>query len=112
MRGDLIGAGTCAFIGVLVVLLQIPAGTGPAQASDRSTLVETGVHRWGFGIEQAIDSANLLLYAQAHAYDPTIVGFPCNEVLKRPCGTDNKDGPIKLPAASWQGFVIGARIQF
>ncbi|HEY7550375.1 MAG TPA: porin [Hyphomicrobiaceae bacterium] len=81
------------------------------------TLVDTEVHRWGFGVEQAVDSANLLLYAQAHFYDPTLVGFPCTfdpdpkNPGKTVCGGDPSQ-TTKLPAASWQGFVVGARIQF
>jgi hypothetical protein len=76
------------------------------------TLVETEVRRWGVGIEQAIDSANLLLYAQAHFYDPAIRGFPCDTVGVSPCGTDRRDEITSLPAASWQGVVVGARVQF
>jgi hypothetical protein len=73
------------------------------------TLVDTEVHRWGFGAEQAIDAANMLLYAQAHFYEPTIVGSAC----KPPnCAYDPTQPTTKLPAASWQGFVVGARIQF
>jgi hypothetical protein len=75
------------------------------------TLVRTEVQRWGIGIEQGVDAANLLLYAQAHFYDPTIEGFPCKEVLVSPCGGDPST-TIRLPAASWQGVVVGARIQF
>jgi hypothetical protein len=81
------------------------------------TLVDTEVHRWGFGVEQAIDSANLLLYAQAHFYDPALVGFPCTfdpdpkNPGKTVCGGDPSQ-TTRLPAASWQGFVVGARIQF
>jgi hypothetical protein len=77
------------------------------------TLVDTQVRRWGFGIEQALDAANMLLYAQAHFYDPIIVGYPCTFDGPDPkvCGGDPSK-TAKLPAASWQGFVIGARIQF
>lgn len=84
------------------------------------TLVDTQVRRWGFGIEQAVDAANMLLYAQAHFYDPSIVGFPCD--FKDPKDPKDPTGPkvcggdpsktAKLPAASWEGFVVGARIQF
>lgn len=73
------------------------------------TLVDTEVHRWGFGAEQAIDTSNMLIYAQAHFYDPTIIGSEC----KPPnCAFDPTQPTAKLPAASWQGFVVGARIQF
>jgi hypothetical protein len=74
------------------------------------TLVETEVRRWGFGVEQAVDASNLLLYAQAHFYDPTIMGSACEGP---DCAFDPVKNPVtRLPAASWQGFVVGARIQF
>jgi hypothetical protein len=73
------------------------------------TLVDIDVHRWGLGAEQAIDAANMLVYAQAHFYDPTIVGSAC---APPGCAFDPAQPTTKLPAASWQGFVIGARIQF
>src|SRR5262245_5503913 len=75
------------------------------------TLTSTQVRRWGFGIEQGFDAAATILYAQAHFYDPKIVGYPCDFVKPDVCGGD----PTKttsLPAGSWQGFVFGARIQF
>jgi len=83
------------------------------QAVQWGTLVDTQVRRWGFGMEQALDAANMLLYAQAHFYDPSIVGYPCTFAGPDPkvCGGDPSK-TTKLPAASWQGFVIGARIQF
>jgi len=74
------------------------------------TLVETQVRRWGFGVEQAVDASNLLLYAQAHFYDPTIMGSACEGP---DCAFDPVKNPVtRLPAAPWQGFVVGARIQF
>jgi hypothetical protein len=73
------------------------------------TLVDTEVHRWGFGAEQAIDAGNILIYAQAHFYDPTIIGSACKPPS---CAFDPSQATTKLPAASWQGFVVGARIQF
>ena len=76
------------------------------------TLVDTEVRRWGLGLEQAVDAANLLLYAQAHFYDPSIAGFPCTfDKDPKVCGGDPSQ-TSKLPAASWQGVVVGARIQF
>src|SRR5262245_32757960 len=75
------------------------------------TLVDTAVRRWGFGAEQAVDAASMLIYAQAHFYDPRIVGYPCTFVDPNVCGGDPSQ-TAKLPAASWQGFVMGARIQF
>ena len=81
------------------------------QEVEWGTLVDTQVRRWGFGIEQALDSANMLLYAQAHFYDPRIMGYPCLFAVPDVCGGNPSD-TTKLPAASWQGFVVGARIQF
>jgi hypothetical protein len=77
------------------------------------TLLDTQVVRWGVGAEQAFDAAGLLLYAQAHFYDPTLIGYPCGfEDDPNVCGGDPSKGIAKLPAAAWQGFVVGARIQF
>jgi porin-like protein len=96
-------------------ILSIVPGTG--EEVPWGTLVDTEVRRWGLGVEQAVDSASLLLYAQAHFYDPTLIGFPCTfppdpkDPTKTVCGGD-PSATTKLPAASWQGFVVGARIQF
>jgi hypothetical protein len=57
------------------------------------------------------DPGNLLLCAQAHLYDPGIAGFPCTSDNPKVCGGDPSQ-TSKLPAASWQGAVVGARIQF
>lgn len=82
-----------------------------ALAVQWGTLVDTQVRRWGFGIEQALDAASMLVYAQAHFYDPRIIGFPCLFEDPNVCG-GNPSETTKLPAPSWQGFVVGARIQF
>ena len=89
----------------------------PSMVVEWGTLVDTQVRRWGIGIEQALDAANMLLYAQAHFYDPSLIGYPCtfDPDPKNPgstvCGGDPTK-TAKLPAAPWQGFVVGARIQF
>jgi hypothetical protein len=75
------------------------------------TLTETDVNRWGFGVEQGIDAAATIVYAQAHFYDPKIVGFPCEFPTPDVCGGDPTK-TTKLPAGAWQGVVLGARIQF
>jgi predicted porin len=78
------------------------------------TLADTEVTRWGIGIEQAIDSAGLLLYAQAHHYDVTIIGFPCDAnpgQFANNCGGDPAN-LVELPTRPWQAFVMGARIKF
>ena len=62
LRNDNVGA-----------LLQVDPGCG--QLVTRGTLSQTEVVRWGYGIEQTFDAAGLLLYAQAHHYEPRIIGF-------------------------------------
>ena len=78
------------------------------------TLSETEVVRWGGGIEQSFDDAGLLLYAQAHHYEATVIGFPC-DVVPAPspaaCG-GNPNNLTDLPTKPWTGFVAGARIRF
>jgi hypothetical protein len=78
------------------------------------TLSETEVVRWGGGIEQSFDDAGLLLYAQAHHYEATVVGFPC-DVVPAPsptaCG-GNPNNLTELPTKPWTGLVAGARIRF
>jgi hypothetical protein len=75
------------------------------------TLTRTEVRRWGFGVEQGLDAAATILYAQAHFYDPKIVGYPCEFPTPDVCG-GNPANTTKLPAGAWQGFVLGARSQF
>jgi hypothetical protein len=75
------------------------------------TLTSTEVNRWGFGVEQGFDAAATLVYAQAHFYDPKIVGYPCDFLTPTVCGGDPAN-TTKLPAGAWQGFVFGARMQF
>src|SRR5215510_7877029 len=75
------------------------------------TLTSTEVRRWGFGIEQGFDAAATILYAQAHFYDPKIVGYPCDFVTPDVCG-GNPANTTRLPAGAWRGFVLGMRIQF
>ena len=85
-------AGAGALAPCLVAFLLFAFGAPSARAT-RGTLVETEVRRWGFGGEQAIYASSLLLYAQAHFYD---------------CAFDPIEHPVtRLPAASWQGFVVG-----
>jgi predicted porin len=78
------------------------------------TLAQTEVIRWGFGVEQSLDAAGVLLYAQAHRYEPGIIGFPCaNGPTPFPdqCG-GNPDNRETLPMQSWSAFVVGARVRF
>src|SRR5215475_6083698 len=75
------------------------------------TLTHTEVRRWGFGVEQGLDAAATLVYAQVHFYDPKIVGYPCDFLTPTVCG-GNPANTTTLPAGAWQALVIGARIQF
>jgi predicted porin len=79
-------------------------------ADRRWALTSTGVDRWGFGIEQAVDAHKLLLYAQFHHYEATFSGARCTELAGTACTLDGtrKD----FAPAPWQAVVVGARIQF
>jgi hypothetical protein len=78
------------------------------------TLSQTEVVRWGGGIEQAFDDTGLLLYAQAHRYESTIVGFPCDANpgnFPNNCGGDPSN-LVELPTKPWAAFMTGARLKF
>ena len=78
------------------------------------TLSQTEVVRWGGGIEQAFDDSGLLLYAQAHRYEATIVGFPCDAnpgQFPNNCGGDPSN-LVELPTEPWVAIVTGARLKF
>jgi hypothetical protein len=76
-------------------------------------LLDTKVDRWGIGIEQEVDAAGLLLYAQFHHYEGTFVGLRCADPSAAgSCGPEAQ--PVKggLSSEPWQAVVVGARIQF
>ena len=78
------------------------------------TLSQTEVVRWGGGIEQAFDDTGLLLYAQAHRYEATIVGFPCDANpgnFPNNCGGDPSN-LVELPTEPWIAVMTGARLKF
>jgi hypothetical protein len=79
------------------------------------TLAETEVSRWGYGLEQSFDESGLLIYAQAHHYQPRIIGFPCDPVdpssFPNLCGGDPSI-LVNLPVRPWISYVVGARIRF
>ena len=78
------------------------------------TLSQTEVVRLGGGIEQAFDDTGLLLYAQAHRYEATIVGFPCDANpgnFPNNCGGDPSN-LVELPTKPWAAFMTGARLKF
>ena len=78
------------------------------------TLAETEVVRWGYGLEQAFDDSGVLIYAQAHHYQPKIIGFPCDPnpgQFPNQCGGD-PNNLVTLPARPWSGYVVGMRIRY
>ena len=93
-------------------MLRVDPNTG--QLVVWGTLAQTEVVRWGFGAEQSFDEAGVLLYAQAHRYEPNIIGVPCaNGPTPFPdqCG-GNPNNLETLPMQSWSAFVVGARVRF
>ena len=78
------------------------------------TLAQTEVVRWGYGIEQVFDETGLLVCAQAHHYQPKIIGFPCDpnpSQFPNQCGGD-PNNLVTLPVRPWSGYVVGMRIRF
>jgi predicted porin len=72
-------------------------------------MLDSKVERWGVGIEQEVEAAGLLLYAQLQRYTASIVGMWCDPVEP---GCEPLDGARHLAAEPWQAVVVGARIQF
>jgi hypothetical protein len=83
--------------------------TDPDVFTTWGAISDSEVQRVGFGIEQAFDSAGLLLYAQYHMYQADIFGQPC-ETFGDPC--EITETVQKLPVTDWNAAVIGARVQF
>jgi hypothetical protein len=81
----------------------------PGVFADWGQIRHSEVQRWGLGIEQAFDTSALLVYAQYHHYDGTIVGNPCGTLGN--CSTLS-DETQSLPVKPWDAVVVGARIQF
>ena len=93
-------------------MLSVDPNTG--QLVVWGTLAQTEVVRWGFGAEQSFDEAGVLLYAQAHRYEPNIIGFPCANgptPFADQCG-GNPNNLETLPMQPWSAFVVGARVRF
>jgi hypothetical protein len=87
-------------------LLQADIGSG-GQFTNWGQITDTAVQRWGVGIEQTLDKAATVLYAQYHHYQADISGMPC---LNGGC-TDF--GSVEsLPVEPWTSVVLGARVQF
>jgi predicted porin len=82
---------------------------GPGNFADWGKIRHSEVDRWGLGVEQAIDASALLLYAQYHHYDGTIIGNPCGTAGD--CTTLSGE-TASLPVQPWDAVVVGARIQF
>jgi len=88
--------------------------TDGALWSDTAKRIDPDLRRWGFGAEQSFDTTGLLLYAQAHHYEATVIGYPCDTVpapSPETCGGDPNNLAV-LPTKPWFGFVTGARIRF
>jgi hypothetical protein len=78
------------------------------------TLAETTAVRWGYGLEQSFDETGVLVYAQAHHYQPKIIGFPCDPnpgQFPNQCGGD-PNNLVTLPMRPWSGYVLGMRVRF
>ena len=71
---------------------------------------DSEIQRLGFGVEQAVDSSGLLLYAQYHLYQADLMGRAC--VSKSYHSYEFADEAQSLPAADWSAVVVGARVQF
>lgn len=61
------------------------------------------VRRWGAGVEQSIDAAATVLYAQYHYYEADITGIPMPQY---------GNAAQALPVEPWSAIVLGARVQF
>lgn len=70
-------------------------------------LIDSRVERWGIGIEQAVEPAGLLLYAQFQHFDGSFAGVKCGGPGCEPEGPSGA-----YDAQPWQAVVLGARIQF
>lgn len=81
----------------------------PGAFADGGQIRSSEVERWGLGVEQAVDSAGLLLYAQYQRFEGSIVGNPCG--APGDCTTVSGEF-VALPVEPWQAVVLGARVQF
>lgn len=76
-------------------------------------MTNTEVDRWGFGIEQAVESSKLLLYGQFHHYEASFAGQRCIELTGASCTPDLTAGSRRgFAPEPWKAVVVGARIQF
>ena len=77
----------------------------------RHGLTDSTLERWGIGLEQNLDAAGVLLYAQYHHYDARFSAVGCTtEVFSAPCIPAGDPGDFT--AEPWQAAVVGARVQF
>jgi hypothetical protein len=94
-------AGASALCCISVAFLALAVGAGPARATGWQDLDERIVE-----LEQTTVRAG---GRRLTSNDPTIAGSECEP----PGGAfDPAQSTTRRPAVSWQGFVIGARIQF
>lgn len=87
----------------------IQADLTPEEFTTWGKISDSEIRRFGFGVEQAVDSAGLLLYAQYQLFDANIFGNQCTIFGSCP---DFLDEVTKLPVQDWSAVVVGTRIQF
>ena len=66
-------------------------------------VTDSEVRRWGAGVEQSLDAAAMVLYAQYHYYEADITGIPMPQY---------GNAAQSLPVEPWSAVVLGARVQF
>jgi hypothetical protein len=73
-------------------------------------ITDSDVQRIGFGIEQSVDDAGLLLYAQYHLYQADLLGRAWS--TQPDYSYELESQAQALPVADWSTVVLGARVQF
>ena len=66
-------------------------------------VTDSEVRRWGAGVEQSIDAAAMVLYAQYQHFEADIAGIPSG---------GGAEDVQSLPIEPWSAVILGARVQF